>query len=221
MSLLTALSASVVLWIAISCSGATNGTSAPAPPVKGAVPAASTTAGDSQKVPAKPTDAAVNPTGSAVKAFLDRMNEYVRFHNNVEKVVPPLTETADPVKIAAREKALGEALIKTRPDAKPGDFLIKEVQPIIAKIIADDFAKRSPADRKALIQELPKGLKIGVNQVYPTALPLATFPPNLLKALPELPPELEYRIVGRDLILRDSKGNVIVDVMRDVFPIPV
>lgn len=221
MNLLNAASASVVLSIVISCSGATNGTSAAAPPTKASAPAESRTAAESQRAPANPTGVDVNPTGAAVKAFLDRIGEYLKFHNNVEKMVPPLTETSDPVKIAAREKALGEALIKMRPDAKPGDFFIKEVQPIIAKIIKDDFAKRSLADRKALIQELPKGLKVGVNQIYPTAVPLATFPGNLLKALPELPPELEYRTVGRDLILRDIKGNVIVDIMRDVIPIPV
>jgi hypothetical protein len=220
MNLFNAVSASVVLSIVVACSGTTNGTSAAVPTAK-APASASEAPADTQKAPAPPTAPAVNPTGSAVKAFLDRINEYMRFHNNVEKVVPPLTETSDPVKIAAREKALGEALIKTRPDAKPGDFFIKEIQPIFTKIIRDDFAKRSLADRKALIQELPKGMKVGVNQVYPTGLPLATFPPNLLKTLPELPPELEYRIVGRDLILRDIKGNLIVDIMRDVFPIPV
>jgi hypothetical protein len=162
----------------------------------------------------------VNAAGAATKAFLDRLAEYVTFHNNVQKTVPPLTETNDPAKIAAREAALGEALIKARPDAKPADFFIKEYQPYLIRIIRDDFAKRSLADRKALMQELPKDVKIGVNQVYPTTLPLATFPPKLLKALPKLPPELEYRIVGRDLVLRDVKGNVIVDIIRGVVPIP-
>jgi hypothetical protein len=162
----------------------------------------------------------VNPTGAATKAFLDRIAEYVKFHNNVEKTVPPLTETSDPAKISAREKALGDALIKARPSARPGDFFILEYQPYLARMIRQDFAKRSLADRKALIQELPKGVKIGINQVYPTTLPLATFPPKLLRVLPELPPELEYRIVGRDLVLRDVKGNVIVDIMPGVFPIP-
>lgn len=221
MNLLNAVSASVVISLVVACSGATNGTSAAVPPEKAAAPAASSEPAETQKAPAPPAAPPVNPTGAANKAFLDRLNEYVKFHNNVEKMVPPLNETSDPAKIAAREKALGEALIKSRPDAKPGDFLIKEIQPIIAKIIKDDFAKRSLADRKALVQELPKGLKVDVNQIYPTALPLATFPGNLLKALPELPPELEYRTVGRDLILRDIKGNVIVDIMRDVVPIPV
>lgn len=161
-----------------------------------------------------------NPQGVATKAFLDRMQEYVKFHNNVEKMVPPLTGTQDPAKIADREKALGDALIKQRPNAKPGDFLIEQYQPILLGIIKDDFAKRPLADRKALIQELPKGFTIAVNTIYPTAVPLVTFPANLLQKLPPLPKELEYRIVGRDLILRDVTGNVVVDVVRGAFPIP-
>jgi hypothetical protein len=165
--------------------------------------------------------APVNAQGAATKAFLDRMQEYVKFHNNVERMVPPLKETPSPEEIAKRETALGETLIKQRPDAREGDFFIKQYQPYLIQIIKDDFKTRAMADRKALIVELPKGLKMGVNTVYPTTLPLATFPANLLKALPELPKEVEYRIVGRNLILRDTTGNVVVDVMRDVFPIPM
>ena len=69
-----------------------------------------------------------------------------------------------------------------------------------------------------MIRELPKGLKVDVNGIYPTTIPLATFPPALLRKLPDLPPELEYRIVGRSLILRDVKANLIVDILRDVVP---
>jgi hypothetical protein len=170
---------------------------------------------------ASTTSPRVNPMGAATKAFLDRIGEYVAFHNKVETTVPPLKETPSPVEISAREAALGAALIKLRPDAKPGDFLIPQFQPYLVQIIKDDFAKRSLADRKALVVELPKQIRIAVNVVYPTTLPLATFPPNLLRALPELPKEVEYRIVGRHLILRDTTGNVIVDLMRDVFPIPM
>jgi hypothetical protein len=162
----------------------------------------------------------VNARGAATKAFLDRINEYVEFHNNVEKMVPPLGETKSPEEIAKREAALAAALIKQRPNAKQGDFFIKEFQPYLIQIVKQDFAKRSAADRRALVVELPKDVKIGVNMVYPTTLPLATLPGQLLKALPELPKELEYRIVGRHLILRDVKANLIVDLMRDIFPIP-
>ena len=68
------------------------------------------------------------------------------------------------------------------------------------------------------MHELPKGVKVDVNTVYPTTIPLLTFPAALLQKLPDLPPELEYRIVGRHLILRDVKANLIVDVLRDVMP---
>ena len=162
----------------------------------------------------------VNEYGAATKAFLDRLEEYMTFHNNVEKMVPPITQTSRPEEIAKREAALGAMLIKQRPDAREGDFFIKEYQPYLIKIIRDDFAKRPAADRKALVVELPKTVKISVNTIYPPELPLATFPANLLKALPELPKGLEYRMVGRDLILRDVTGNVIVDVLRGVFAIP-
>jgi len=162
----------------------------------------------------------VNEYGAATKAFLDRLHEYMTFHNNVEKMVPPITQTSSPEEIAKREAALGATLIKQRPDAKEGDFFIKEYQPHLIKIIREDFVSRPMADRKALIVELPKDVKIGVNMVYPPTLPLATFPGKLLKALPELPKGLEYRIVGQHLILRDVTGNVIVDILRNVFPIP-
>jgi hypothetical protein len=170
------------------------------------------------QAPARPDH--VNEYGAATKAFLDRLQQYMTYHNNVEKMVSPITQTSSPEEIAKREAALGAMLIKQRPDAKEGDFFIKEYQPHLIKIIRDDFAKRPVADRKALLVELPKDVKIAVNMVYPSALPLATFPANLLKALPELPKGLEYRMVGRDLILRDVTGNVIVDILRNVFPIP-
>jgi hypothetical protein len=162
----------------------------------------------------------VNAVGAAHKAFLDRLQEYVQYRDKVDTGIPALKETNDPAKIAEREKALGDALIKGRPDARLGDYFVKPIQPILTKMIHEDFAKRSRADRKALIVELPKWVKVVVNARYPNVLPLATFPPNLLEQMPQLPKGLEYRIVGRDLILHDIAGNVVVDIMPNVFPIP-
>jgi hypothetical protein len=36
-------------------------------------------------------------------------------------------------------------------------------------------------------------------------------PPNILLRLPELPKDMEYRFVGRHLILRDVRANMIID----------
>lgn len=169
-------------------------------------------------VSAAQTNQPVNPVGAAVLAFQEQVAEYVKIHNKGEGQVPNLGETKDPTKISDREKALGLAIQKLRAAAKEGDIFVAEYQPYLIKSIKEDFAKRSAADRKALVVELPKNVKLVVNQVYPTTLPLETFPAKLLRVLPDLPPELEYRIVGRNLILRDVKANLVVDILRDVVP---
>jgi len=151
-------------------------------------------------------------------AFQMGVAAYMKIHNAAERKVPNLRTTDDPQQIADREQALAQTIMTLRAGAQPGVIFTPEVQPYFIKIVQDDFSLRSPRDRTALINELPKNMKVDTNTVYPTTIPLATFPPALLRKLPDLPPELEYRIVGRSLILRDVKSNLIVDILRDVVP---
>ena len=160
----------------------------------------------------------VNPTGAAVQAFQKAVAGYVKIHNEAEGQVPALSETKDPAKISARETALGVAIKALRANAKPGEIFVTEVQPVFIEAVRRDFSTRTAVDRKAMVEELPKQMALTINMVYPTTLPLATFPAKLLRSLPDLPPELEYRIVGRDLILRDVKANLVVDFLRNVVP---
>jgi hypothetical protein len=172
-------------------------------------------------VPAGPTTVpqpGVNAQGAATAEFQKRINAYLKIHNEAESKVPNLKKTDDPKEISDREKALGEMIMTLRAGAKPGDIFAPEYQPYFVKIVQDDFKTRSAGARKAIINELPKNMKVDINTVYPTTLPLETFPPVLLRKLPDLPPELEYRLVGRSLILRDVKANLIVDILRDVVP---
>ena len=164
--------------------------------------------------------APVNPTGAAVKAFQERVQAWMAFRKKVDDGIPKLRQTTDPKEIADRERALAEAMIKGRPKPTVGEYFPTEFRALLASIVKEDFAKRTPAERKALIVELPKGLKFGINQIYPTSIPLATLPANLLAVLPDLPPELEYRIVHRHLILRDIPANYVVDMVPNLFPIP-
>ena len=59
----------------------------------------------------------------------------------------------------------------------------------------------------------PVNVEVTANRPYPPRTPLQTMPPTLLEALPKLPPELEYRIVGNALILRDRVANLVIDFM--------
>jgi hypothetical protein len=53
--------------------------------------------------------------------------------------------------------------------------------------------------------------RLHVNATYPVKVPLQSTPPTLLLDLSQLPSEVEYRIVGRDLVLRDVGANLVVD----------
>jgi hypothetical protein len=43
-------------------------------------------------------------------------------------------------------------------------------------------------------------------------------PAAVIAALPELPPELQYRFVGADLVLVDIGAGLVVDVLRGALP---
>jgi len=162
--------------------------------------------------------APANPIGTAVLGFKQRVADYVKVHNDAESKVPKLSETNDPAKVHDREAALGAMIKSLRTGAKEGAVFGADFRVILEREVRKDFRSRSAADRKALIHELPAKMTIAVNTTYPTELPLATFPARLLQKLPDLPPELEYRIVGHHIVLRDVTANVVVDVARNVVP---
>jgi hypothetical protein len=57
-----------------------------------------------------------------------------------------------------------------------------------------------------------------VNAAYPDSAPLSTVPPTLLLRLPKLPKEVEFRFVGRDLVLYDAYADLIVDFVPNAMP---
>jgi hypothetical protein len=161
--------------------------------------------------------ATVNPVAQAMADFKKRVDAYLDLRKSVANKYPEVKETGDPAKISEREKALGQAIAKARPNAKTRD-VFGGVSPHLLKIVEADWNSRSPADRKAMLAELPPGLVLNVNQPYPTNIPLATVPPKLLAQLPMLPEELEYRLLNRRLLLRDRDANLIVDVLVGTEP---
>ena len=169
------------------------------------------------------TSAIEQPTNSAAATLSDfkkRVDAYMTVHKAAEDKVGALDPTKSPKEIADRETALGQAVRAARPNAKQGDLLTPEVAAVFRRIIRSEFAHRSRLalkNREEAQDELPAFTPI-VNQIYPSTYPLATFPPALLRELPELPRPMEYRLVRQDLILRDSEANLIVDVLPNAAP---
>ena len=55
-------------------------------------------------------------------------------------------------------------------------------------------------------------VRLRVNDTFPWVLAVAMVP-CVIGALPPLPPELQYRIVGDDLMLIDIHASLIVDIL--------
>ena len=67
----------------------------------------------------------------------------------------------------------------------------------------------------AIRDQNPGDFDYFINGTYPKLEPLSTVPPNMLAALPELPADVHYRFLGRDLVLHDTRANIILDEIDD------
>ena len=160
---------------------------------------------------------AVNPTAAALAEFHKRLETYLDDRDRAVAGVPALRETPTPAEIDAREQAMSQALRAARAKAQRGD-LFGSAEPLLRKIVRSDYARRSAAERQALLAEVPRVGRLVVNTPYPTGMALATVPPILLQELPPLPESLEYRFLGRHLVLRDVPSNLIVDLIDKALP---
>jgi hypothetical protein len=158
-----------------------------------------------------------NPRAAALADFSKRVSDYVNLAGKQAGGLTPLKKMPDPAEIAAAEKALGDRIRAARAAAKQGDIFTPQVAPTFRSILKQHYAAGTTHEKKELLEEVPL-FHPAVNQVYPPDEAKATMTASLLGALPKLPSELEYRIVGTNLILRDVKANLIVDYIPDALP---
>ena len=150
----------------------------------------------------------------AADAFRTGVDRYVELRQGIEGTMAPRRVTTDPAEILGREQALGAAVQAARPDARQGEIFSAATVADFRRIIAADRVRRSEGDQAAIMSEVPAASP-RVNEPYPALSPVATFPPLLLAALPRLPDDLEYRFMGRQLIIRDTRTNLVVDYLPD------
>jgi hypothetical protein len=155
----------------------------------------------------------------ALQTFDRRVHWYVRLHRRLERSLPPEHLFGDLEYMPMAVEALHAAMADARPNARAGGFF-------------------TPDLAEVLIARLELAAETGrlVGQVYPAYLGFAhrvpvpqvngripagrqTRPlPALLAELPELPEELEYRVVGSALLLVDVHADLVLDVLTDAVP---
>ena len=153
-----------------------------------------------------------------IKVFNDRVLEYVKLQKNLEASLPTLKPTMDAAQILEHQHALARKIADARRDTRQGDIFTHEVAERFRKIIRRAFdGPEGRLARRTIRQDSPLKVPVlHVNDVVPEDIPITTTPPTLLRMLPDLPPELTYRIVGHDLTLQDTKARLIVDLIPKV-----
>ncbi len=169
----------------------------------------------------------VNRRAMLFKQFSDRVRQYVDLHRRLEAGLPQLKRDSSAAEIHDHERALAEAIRSANAGARHEDIFFDGMAAEIRSVLRKECNGPQGKELRAAIRDnnpSPPGVhgrvRLAVNAPYPAGVPLSTVPPGLLLNLPELPPEVEFRFVGRNLILRDVTANLIVDYIRDALPRP-
>ena len=172
-----------------------------------------------EAIPAHPGQAggAAAPVSTV---FTDRVRAYVALQKSLENSGAAQRPTTEAEQIADRQDALAGRIAAARRDARQGDIFTPDVAGQYRTIIREAFQGRDGRNmRRTILEGDPeRATVLRVNVAYPEEIPLGTMPPTLLRRLPALPAELAYRVVGRALVLKDVKTNLIVDFIPDALP---
>ena len=171
----------------------------------------SSTAG--QGVGAEPTDAV------ALKQFEAVLADYVAMRRRLADEIRGPIPNSSSVELNNASDSLAAAIQRARQDARVGDLFVTPVTRVLKRTV--DAAARTKELREALAtidDEAPTVREPKIHLRFPGASQMATMPPTLLGVLPRLPKELEYRIIGRFLVLRDIDAALIVDYIPDLIP---
>ncbi len=169
------------------------------------------------------TERVVGPLSEADAAALasmnDRLKRYVDDHKKLEEGLPKMSKEATPEEIDKNQRAFEAKVREHRKDARQGDIFGPEAQPVIRRLLAAVFAGPEGKELIAsILDENPAGMKLSVNMRYPDSVPISTVPPEVLQTLPRLSEDMEYRFIGRHLILLDSHAHVVADFIPDAIP---
>jgi hypothetical protein len=165
--------------------------------------------------------------------YANAVEAYVALQDKAEAALPKLPGQADPATVAAHQKALAEAIRKSGSRPKPGHVFVPNIQPFFKRALLPELRGPGTAETREKVAEgnpepapgLPRDPDVKPRDVrlvpyadYPVDAPVSTVPPPVLLKMPQLPKELEYRFVGKNLVLRDTVANVIVDYIPQAVP---
>lgn len=156
----------------------------------------------------------------AIATFEQHVKDYVKLREGLEDKLPKLPQDSKPEQIEAHKVSFQEIVRTARAGAKQGDIFVPEIVDYIQRTIRDEFKgqDRQELRKKVLVEADTKAVPLRVNYPYPDSEELVDMPPTLLLRLPQLPKQVKYRFVGKNLLLVDRENALIIDYMLNAVP---
>src|ERR1044072_499781 len=156
---------------------------------------------------------------AALDVFGQQVKDYIELRNKVRANAPKLSKDSTPEQIQAYRTTLVNALGTARPNAKRGEFFRPETADFIRRTLKTEFQGKDRQElREKIFETETQGVVLRVNYPYAQTAEFSEMPATLLTKLPQLPKELRYRFVGRNMLLVDRESDVIIDFMPDALP---
>ena len=177
------------------------------------------TAQDTAKAALAPPAVVSRADKTAIQVFEKQVKDYVALRNKVRENAPKLSKDSTPEQIQAYRTALELSVRNARPNAKRGDVFRPEAADYIRRTLKNEFQGQDRKElRETVLETETQGVVLRVNYPYAQSAELSEMPATLLAKLPQLPKEVRYRFVGRNMLLVDRESNVIIDFMPDALP---
>ena len=170
---------------------------------------------------ASPAGKSANQNSLIIQDFDKKLDDYAKLRKRAQAELPDPKSETSAANVKQYQQSLAQNIRIERPRAKAGDIFTPSISQLFRELIATPIRGNSGGKVRASLRhaEPVHELPLEVNQEYPQTAAMQSTPPTLLSNLPKLPPDLEYRIVGRGLILLDTKANLIVDLLPNALPI--
>jgi hypothetical protein len=154
-----------------------------------------------------------------VAAFEARVKQYARMREDIEDKMPKLPKESTPEQILEHKTAFEARVKAARTGAKRGQIFTKDIVSYLRAMIRREFKGAERAKLREMVLEADtKGVPLRINYPYPESKELVEMPPTLLLKLPQLPKQIRYRFVRRNLLLVDRENDLIIDYMLNAVP---
>jgi hypothetical protein len=150
----------------------------------------------------------VEVLGNTLGDFTTKMDAYAALRRSLQEGLPELSVTDNPAEIQRAEQLLAQRIRQGRAGAGRGDIFTEQIRRGFRQLLR---SVTNAATCELIHDDNPGEFLYSVNSDYPKNKSLSTVPATMLAVLPRLPEDVWYRFLHHDLILHDSRANVILD----------